>query len=103
MTVPLTFVAFVEQVLGVRLTPAQAVLSLVAFDGVEPGDLVGDERELALRLFGPVDSIPPEARAVLVAVCGARSGKSYLLGALYSLWRTLTADLSTLAPGEQAS
>jgi hypothetical protein len=99
----LPFVGFCEQVLGVVLTPAQRVLARVAFDGVEPGELEGDERELAARLFGAVDLVPREARAVLVAVCGARSGKSYLLGALYSLWRALTADLSTLAPGEQAS
>jgi hypothetical protein len=103
VTTALPFVAFVEQVLRVELTPAQRVLALVAFDGIEPEDLEGEDRELAARLFGPVDSFPPEARSVLVAVCGARSGKSYLLGALYSLWRALTADLSTLAPGEQAS
>jgi len=101
MTPP--YVAFVERVLGVTLTPAQKVLAAVAFDRVEPRDLEGSDRDLARRLFGDVDTVPPEARAVLVAVCGARGGKSYLLGALYSLWRALTADLSRLAPGELAS
>jgi hypothetical protein len=86
----LPFVEFVSRVLRVQLTPAQRVLCLVAFDGVEPEQLDGADRELAVKLFGPVDTIPSMARDVLVAVCGARSGKSYVLAALYSLWRALT-------------
>ena len=99
---PVPFVRFVETVLGVRLHPAQSVLCRVAFDGIEPSDLEGDDRGLARQLFGETETIPTEARAVLVAVCGARSGKSRVLGALYSLWRALTADLTALAPGELA-
>jgi hypothetical protein len=98
----MTFLSFCERVLFVQLTPAQRVLAAVAFDGVQPRDLTGADRDVARQLFGPVDEVPSEARAVLVAVCGARSGKSYVLGALYSLWRALTADLSSLAPGELA-
>lgn len=97
------FTAFVRDVLHVRLTAAQRVLCLVAFDGADPCDLTGRDRELARQLFGDVERIPPEARAVLVAVCGGRSGKSYVLVALYSLWRALVADLSALAPGEVAA
>jgi hypothetical protein len=97
-----TFVAFCKR-LGVVLSPAQRTLARVAFDRVEPAELVGEEHELSKALFGPVEVVPHAARAVLVAVCGRGSGKSYLLGALYSLWRAFTADLSTLAPGEQAS
>jgi hypothetical protein len=74
----------------------------VAFDGKEPGDFDGKDRETARLIFGNVDVIPPEARSVLVAVCGARAGKSYILAALYSLWRALTADLRSLAAGEHA-
>jgi hypothetical protein len=96
------FVDFCERVCSVRLTPAQRVLALVAIDSAEPRDLIGDDRALALALFGEVETIPPIARAVLVAVCGGRSGKSRVFGGLYSLWRALTADLSGLAPGEQA-
>lgn len=98
----LPFVDFVERVLGVRLSLGQRTLVRVAFDGVDPCDLEGDERGMARQLFGNVERIPRSARAVLVAVCGARGGKSYVLGGLYSLWRALTADLSTLAPGEVA-
>jgi len=98
----ITFVDFVRS-LGVHLTVAQRVLVTVAFDGVDPVDLPVEERLVAEQLFGPVDRVPPEARAVLVAVCGARGGKSYVLGALYALWRAFVADLRSLAPGEVAS
>jgi hypothetical protein len=101
---PFGFVAFAAS-LGVRLTAAQRVLALVAFDGWEPRDLGphhAADRQLARALFGPVDVVPPLARSVVVAVCGARSGKSYL-GALRLLHAALAADLSQLAPGEEAS
>lgn len=98
----LAFVPFVRDVLSVKLTPAQRVLAAVAFDGAEPRDLEGDDRDLARRLFGDVETIPAEARHVLVAVCGARAGKSYVLGALRLLHLALTVPLDTLAPGELA-
>ncbi|MEI9940509.1 MAG: hypothetical protein WDO69_25115 [Pseudomonadota bacterium] len=100
-----SFVDFAGRLLspnGEALTPAQRVLALVAFDNVDPRDLEGDEHALARQLFGDVEIVPPEARAVLVVLCGARSGKSRIICALYSLWRALVADLSTLAPGERA-
>lgn len=96
-----TFVQFVSH-LGVKLSPAQRVLVLVAFDGVEPEDLTGTDRSLARILFGDVDVVDVHARGVFVAACGARSGKTYILAGLYTLWRSLVADLSTLAPGESA-
>jgi hypothetical protein len=95
------FVQFVLR-LGVPLTRAQRVLACVAFDGVEPQDLGEEDRTVAEKLFGPVDVIPSHARSILVAVLGARAGKSYIFCGLYSLWRALFADLSTLAPGEVA-
>lgn len=96
------FVAFVETVLRVQLTPAQRTLARVAFDGVDPEQLDAEEREIARRLFGDVDVFPSAARSVLCGSIGARSGKSFVFEALYSLWRALTADLSTLAAGEIA-
>jgi hypothetical protein len=97
-----TFVEFVQTRCGVRLHRGQRVLMMVAADGVEPGLLTGKDRAVARELFGDIDVIPTEARSVLVAVIGARSGKSYI-SALYSLWRALIADLTSLAPGERAS
>lgn len=103
MSRPVPFVPFVEQVLRVTLTPAQRVLCLVAYDGKEPGELQGEEREVARRLFGDVERIPAEARHVIVIVAGARGGKSYILCALRLLYLALTAPLDTLAPGELAA
>ncbi len=96
----MTFLAFVR-VLGFTLTLPQRVFALVVFDGAEPRDLRGREREVASVLFGDVDVVPALARAVIVALLGARSGKS-LLSALFVLWRAHVADLSRLAPGETA-
>lgn len=97
---PLPFTAFVA-LLGVVLTPAQRVLCLVAFDGVEPRGLVGGERELARTLFGDVEEVAPLVRAVLCAVCGARGGKTYL-ASLRLLHLALTVPLGHMARGEQA-
>lgn len=98
----MNFTAFVDW-LGVELTPAQRVLCKVAFDGIDPIDLDAEDHALAVRLFGPVDRIPASARKVLVAVCGARGGKTYVLIALRLLHLALTVDLSHLAPGELAA
>lgn len=97
----MSFCSFVSDVLRVELTPGQRVLARVGIDGVPPERLDPAEREMAGRLFGPVDSVPVEARLVLAIVKGARIGGSYIFGGLYSLWRSLTANLSSLAPGEQ--
>lgn len=88
--------------MGVELTVAQRTICLVAFDRYDPIDLDDEHSEMARLLFGDVDVIPETARRVLGVVLGARSGKSAILSALYSLWRMLTADLSMLAPGESA-
>jgi len=98
-----SFVGLCDDVLQFDLSPAQRALTLVAFDGWEPRDLPAELQQFRGDLFGAdVDVIPPEARAVLVAVCGGRGGKTRILIALYCLWRALTADLSTLGPGEDA-
>jgi hypothetical protein len=96
-----TFQAFCVR-LKVELSDAQRVLTTVAFDGVDPCDLPAPDRVIASQLFGGVERFDSVKRAVLVAVCGARGGKTYVLSALYSLWRALYADLSTMAPGEVA-
>ncbi len=95
------FVAFVSTVLAVVLTRAQRVLSLVQFDGVEPGLLTGADRELARTIFGAVEAVPPIARTVPTVVAGARSGKSYV-ASLRLLHLGLTVPLDSLAPGELA-
>lgn len=95
------FTEFAPTVMGnLKLSPAQVVLSKIAFDGAQPSDLNEEELVLFNKIFGDVDHIPDDARSIFVSVCGARSGKSYL-SALRLLHLALTVDLSTLAPGEQ--
>lgn len=104
---PPTFLAFASRMVRLQdptrqLSEAQRVLVTVVFDGIDPIDLPDSDREVARKLFGDVERFSSVHRAVLVAVCGARGGKSYLLSGLYSLYRALYADLSTMAPGEVA-
>lgn len=101
MMFDLSFVSFAKRC-GVKLTRGQRVLASVAFDGVEPRDLEGEDRELARRIFGDIETVPHAARATCVAVCGARAGKSYVICALRLLHLALTVPLPTLAPGEVA-
>jgi len=88
---------------GVDLTPGQRVACRVAYDGVDPADLDPDEREIARAIFGDIAHIPPEARHVFAVVAGARSGKSFVLGAVRGLHLALTVPLTTLGPGEHAA
>ena len=92
--VPQTFLGFCEW-LGVELTPGQAELARVAFDGLEPVD-----RSLAEQIFGP--NVPVGRRRVVAAVCGRRAGKSYVLVALRMVHGMLVRDVPPLPPGIRA-
>lgn len=87
--------------LGVKLTRAQRVACAVCFDGVQPGTFTGADREAARSLFGDIDTIPPDLRTVVLWLKGARIGGTWL-ASLRALHLALTADLSSLAPGEAA-
>lgn len=102
IVVPHAFTAFCDW-LNVRLFPGQRVLAAVCFDRVQPRDLAGEERKIARALFGDVESFSEEERRYIVAVCGARAGKTYIIIALRILHLALTVALDTLAPGEVAS
>ena len=98
---PLPFTAFVKA-LGITFEAAQEVVFKVLFDGVEPRELEGAEREIAIEAFGEMDGpVLSLARDVAVMVKGARVG-----GSRFSALRVgqlgLGADLSGLAPGELA-
>jgi hypothetical protein len=95
VVVPRAFVDFCAW-LGVRLTPGQAELVRVAYDGVEPVD-----RDVARRLFG--EHVPLGRRNVVAAVCGARAGKSYVLVALRLVHGMLVRDVSAVPPGPKAA
>lgn len=95
----LTFARFCEKV-GITLEPGQRVACAVAFDGVDPVDLEGDDRELARGIFGDAERFTLQQRRIFAAVCGGRAGKSRLFSAMRLLHLGLTVDLSRLAPGE---
>ncbi|HEX4336926.1 MAG TPA: hypothetical protein VH062_13495 [Polyangiaceae bacterium] len=57
-----------------RLTVGQRAFALVAYDGLEPSELIGTERERAREIFGAVDTIPAAARRVVVMNKGREVG-----------------------------
>lgn len=97
MTTP--FLSFATDVLGLTFTAEWTVLLRVSLDGMEPRDLEGEEREIARRLFGDVDVVPPMARALLVWSLGRGSGKTTVAVAI-ALFIMVTADVSTAGPGD---
>lgn len=99
---PMLYTDFVAE-LGFELDAGQFVFARVAFDGVDPADMETEEqRELARRIFGDVARVPRAARAVIMAVCGGRAGKTRM-GAMRLLHLALTVPLPDVAPGEVAS
>jgi len=92
--VPRSFLGFCAW-MGIELTPGQAELARVSFDGAEPMD-----RGLASRIFG--GDLPVGRRRVVAAVCGRRAGKSYVLVALRLVHGMLVRDLPQLPPGTRA-
>lgn len=93
-----TFVQFCDW-LGVVLTPGQRRFAEIAYDGTAGH---GDDDGVGARIFGPSASWSGALSwRTIVAVCGARAGKSYVLVGLRLLWGCLTRSLCTLAPGER--
>jgi hypothetical protein len=96
---PVRFTEFARDVLHRQYTPAQLVFAKVTFDGTDPCQLDGQERALAREIFGDVDTVPPDARRVLVAYFGRDSFKSGL-AIDFALYRMAVADVSSVGPGE---
>jgi len=94
-----SFVAFATGVLRLKFTAPWRALLAVAVDGVQPCQLLGNDRDLARTLFGNVDEIDPALRRILIWRLGRASGKSTVASALavYCAW---TADLSHVGRGQ---
>lgn len=60
------------------LTAGQLAFAKVAYDGLEPADLTGPERERAREIWGDVETMPDETRRVVVQVKGRDVGGSRL-------------------------
>src|SRR6185369_8538592 len=61
-----------------KLTVAQRAFARVVYDGAEPADLEGSERDAAHAIFGALGAIPAVARRVVVQVKGRDAGGSRL-------------------------
>lgn len=91
-TRPPTFVEFCRSA-GIKLTPAQAAIASVAFDGAPVPAEYAD-------LFD-FDGLPPAtATKIVEMVFGRAAGKTSAFCAPYLVWSALFADASRLRPGE---
>lgn len=96
-TRPIVFTKFCSDILGLKLETGQRVVAKVLYDGVNPGDLLGEEAVRAERMFGPITEIPPITRRTAVTLFGRASGKSSIFSAARLLHLGLTVDLKQLA------
>lgn len=95
----LPFWLFCGKVLGLNLTPGQCVIAKIAFGNYDPADLEGEEREIALEMFGGLERVPASARRYIVLRLGRGSGKTTVCSA-YSVYTALTHDISRCGPGD---
>lgn len=95
----LPFHLFCPQVLNLHLTSGQNVVAKVAFGNMDPSDLEGDERALALEMFGGVVSVPRAAKKYICLRLGRGSGKTTICSA-YAVHQSVTADISRCGPGD---
>lgn len=95
---PLPFTRFTS--LGALLTVGQRGCYKVAFDGLDPCELEGEERRTAAEIFGEVERVPPAARRVFVQVKGRGIGGTRL-GADRGAQIGLTIDPPNVPQDEQ--
>ena len=95
-----SFTTFCTRVLRLRLTKGQRVAARVVYDGVDPGQLQGDEREVARTIFGNVEVIPRLARRILVLCFGRNSGKTLIFAAAYGVYVMVYGDTRSCGPGD---
>ncbi len=92
------FYSFCEKVLHLELTPGQRVVAKVAFGDYDPKDLEGEERELALEMFGGLESVPAKAKRFVCLRLGRGSGKTTLCSA-YAVYCAITQQVR-VGPGD---
>jgi hypothetical protein len=96
---PIEFWEFCPKVLKLDLTPGQRVVAKVSFGNYDPADLEGEERDLALQMFGGVERVEPSARKFILLRLGRGSGKTTLCSA-YAIYESVTHDISKCGPGD---
>ncbi len=92
------FYRFCEEVLHLELTVGQRVVCKVAFGDYNPCDLDGDEREMALMLFGGLETVPAKAKRFVCMRLGRGSGKTTMCSA-YAVYVAVCQPF-TVGPGD---
>lgn len=93
------FYLFCEKVLGLELTLGQRVIAKVAFGDYQPMDLDGEERDIALELFGGVLHVSQKAKRFVVMRLGRGSGKTTLCSA-YAVYCAVCQHPGKIGPGD---
>lgn len=99
MAATLEFHEFCEQVLHLHLTTGQRVIAKVAFGNYDPADLEGEERDIALQMFGGVERVDPGTRRFVLLRLGRGSGKTTMCAA-FATYEAVTFDISKCGPGD---
>ncbi len=93
------FHTFCSKVLDLHLTPGQQVIAKVAFGDYDPDELKGEERDLAITLFGGVAKVDPKAKRYVCLRLGRGSGKTTMCSA-FGVYKAVTHDVSKCGPGD---
>ena len=93
------FSDFCGTVLGLKLTTGQLSIAKVAFGNMDPADLVGEERDLALKMFGGLERVNQDAKRYVAMRLGRGSGKTTMCAA-YAVYTAVTHDISKVGPGD---
>ena len=99
MRTVIPFHEFCEKVLGLELTLGQRVIAKVAFGNMQPGDLEGEERDIALELFGGLLYVSPKAKRFVVMRLGRGSGKTTMCSA-YAVYCAICQHPGKIGPGD---
>ncbi len=94
----LQFHEFCKNVLKIELTAGQKVIAKIAFGRANPSDLSGEERTLALEMFGGVEQVSDRARKYVLLRLGRGSGKTTMCSA-FAVYTAVTFDVSSAGPG----
>ena len=92
------FFEFCSKVLHLELSLGQRVIAKVAFGDFQPADLEGEEREIALALFGGLEHVSAKAKRFVVMRLGRGSGKTTLCSA-YAVYTAVTQPVK-VGPGD---
>jgi len=92
------FFEFCETVLHLELTTGQRVVAKIAFGDMNPSDLVGVERDLALELFGGLETVPAKAKRFVCMRLGRGSGKTTMCSA-YAVYCAVCQE-AKVGPGD---